>query len=120
MIRYNKLFALLAENKMKKTDLLKVISSPTLAKLSKDEVVRTDIIDKICLFLHCQPENIMEVVTERDVIDRNTGKKMKLITKNILEPDYDGAPVKEQYLDFLDGFPEELIARSDWHKPGQT
>lgn len=55
MIKYNKLFAILAEKGMKKTDLLKVISSPTLAKLSKGEVVKTDIIDKICLFLGCQP-----------------------------------------------------------------
>ena len=85
---------------MKKTDLLNVISSPTLAKLSKDEIVRTDIIDKICLFLHCQPENIMEVVTEKN-----------------LDPEYGEISVKEEYLDFHGGFPEELINRSDWNKP---
>lgn len=47
---------------MKKTDLLNVISSPTLAKLSKGANIQTDNIDKICLFLKCQPDDIMEVL----------------------------------------------------------
>ena len=62
MIRYNKLFSLLARREMKKTDLLEIISPPTLAKLSKGEVIKTDIIDRICLYLECQPSDIMEVV----------------------------------------------------------
>lgn len=47
---------------MKKTDLLEVISSPTLAKLSKGEVVTTKVIDSICEHLNCQPGDIMEYV----------------------------------------------------------
>lgn len=62
MIKYNKLFALLATRGMKKTDLLEIISSPTLAKLTKGEVIKTDIIERICLFLKVQPSDIMEVV----------------------------------------------------------
>ena len=61
MVRYNKLFSLLALKGLKKTDLLEVISSPTLAKLSKGEIIKTDILDRICLFLECQPSDIMEV-----------------------------------------------------------
>lgn len=60
MIRYYKLFDLLNRKGMKKTDLLGVISSPTLAKLSKGDIVRTDVIEKICVFLECQPGDIME------------------------------------------------------------
>lgn len=60
MIRYYKLFDLLTRRGMKKTDLLKIISSPTLAKLSKGETTTTDIICKICDFLDCQPGDIME------------------------------------------------------------
>lgn len=63
MIIYNPLFALLAIRGMKKTDLLKIISSATLAKLSKNENVQTEVIDKICLFLDCQPGDIMKVVS---------------------------------------------------------
>jgi DNA-binding Xre family transcriptional regulator len=45
---------------MKKTDLLPVISAPTLAKLSKGETTTTDVLCKICDFLDCQPADIME------------------------------------------------------------
>lgn len=62
MIRYYKLFDLLNRKGMKKTDLLDTISPPTLAKLSKGEVVKTDIIEKICKRLNCQPGDIMEVI----------------------------------------------------------
>lgn len=60
MIKYYKLFDLLNRRGMRKTDLLEIISSPTLAKLSKGETVKTDIIDKICEFLNVQPGDIME------------------------------------------------------------
>ena len=54
-LRYYRLFDLLARRGMKKTDLLQIISSPTLAKLSKGEPVNTEVICKICAFLDCQP-----------------------------------------------------------------
>lgn len=61
-IRYYKLFDLLTRRNMKKTDLLEIISSPTLAKLSKGESITTEVIQKICDFLNCQPGDIMENV----------------------------------------------------------
>jgi DNA-binding Xre family transcriptional regulator len=61
MIHYNKLFAILAMRGMKKTDLLEVMSTPTLAKLSKGENVNTDVIERICIFLDVQPGDIMSV-----------------------------------------------------------
>lgn len=67
MIRYNKLFALLAMRGMKKTDLLEVITSPTLAKLSKGSVLQTDSLEKICNFLKCQPGDIMEIIENEEV-----------------------------------------------------
>ena len=60
MMRYYKLFDLLSRRDKKKTDLLEVISAPTLAKLSKGESVTTDVLCKICAFLDCQPGDIME------------------------------------------------------------
>ena len=62
MMRYYKLFDLLSRRDMKKTDLLEIISAPTLAKLSKGESVTTDVLCKICAFLDCQPGDIMEYV----------------------------------------------------------
>ena len=65
-IRYYKLFDTLQRRNMKKTDLLRVagISSPTLAKLTKGEVVTTEIIEKICKALDVQPGDIMEYVPD--------------------------------------------------------
>ena len=67
-IRYYRLFDLLARRGMKKTDLLHVagISSPTLAKLSKGEVVTTEIIAKICSALNCQPGDVMEYIHDAE------------------------------------------------------
>ena len=64
MMKYYKLFILLDKKGMKKTDLLKIVSSVTLAKLGKGESVTTDIICKICDFLDCQPGDIMEYIKE--------------------------------------------------------
>jgi DNA-binding Xre family transcriptional regulator len=64
VIKYNKLFALLALRGMKKTDLLGIVTSPTLAKLSKSERVSIEVIEKICGFLDCQPGDIMEYKKE--------------------------------------------------------
>lgn len=68
MIKYHKLFDLLNRRGMKKSDLLTILSSKTIAKLSKGANINTDVIDKICIELECQPSDIMEVViTEEDI-----------------------------------------------------
>lgn len=72
MLRYYKLFDLLNRRGMKKTELLKIMSSGTLAKLSKGDVIKSDIIDKICEFLKCQPDDIMEYID--DIAFDNTRK----------------------------------------------
>lgn len=65
MMKYYKLFIMLDKKGMKRTDLLKVVSSVTLAKLGKGESVTTDILCKICAFLDCQPGDIMEYIPEK-------------------------------------------------------
>ena len=64
MIKYYKLLDLLNRKGLKKTDLLKILSSRTVAKLSKGENVNTDVINKICKFLNVQPGDIMEYIEE--------------------------------------------------------
>ena len=66
-IRYDKLEDMLNKKGYKRTDLLGIISSRTLAKLNKNEVITTETIDKICLFLNCQPNDIMEVYVDPDI-----------------------------------------------------
>lgn len=61
---YNKLFKLMIDKKVKKTELAKKanISSNTLAKLSKDEYVSLDVLVKICHVLDCNIGDIMDVL----------------------------------------------------------
>lgn len=65
---YKKLWKLLIDRDMKKTDLRKVagISSSSLAKLSKDENVTTEVLVKICTALNCDTSDIMEIVPDAD------------------------------------------------------
>lgn len=62
MIKYYKLFQLLNQKNMKKTDLRQILNPATIAKLSKGENLTTNTIDKICEFLDCQPGDIMEYI----------------------------------------------------------
>lgn len=64
MIIYTKLWLLLKEKGMKRTDLLNIISSATLAKLGKNEIVSSEVLAKICDYLECQPSDIMENITK--------------------------------------------------------
>lgn len=67
MLIYTKLWLLLEKRGMKRTDLKKIMSSATLAKLGKNEPVSSTVIAKICDFLNCQPNDIMENVTKENI-----------------------------------------------------
>ena len=63
---YKKLWKLLIDKDMKKTDLRKAagISSSSLAKLGKDENVTTDVLVRICEALQCNLNDIAETVSD--------------------------------------------------------
>jgi len=65
-IRYFKLFDLLQRRGMKKGDLVERagLSWPTMAKLSKGESINSEIINRICTALNCQPGDIMEYIPD--------------------------------------------------------
>lgn len=62
-ISYKRLWKLLIDNDMKKRDLQARagLSSSTIAKLGRNETIRTDILDRICTSLNCNIEDIMEI-----------------------------------------------------------
>ncbi|MGX7243919.1 helix-turn-helix domain-containing protein [Enterococcus quebecensis] len=65
-IIYNRLWKLLIDKGMTKTQLRKEIGigTATLAKLSANEKVSMDVIERICVALDCQPADIMEFISE--------------------------------------------------------
>lgn len=67
-VSYNRLWKLLIDKNLKKTDLkqLSGISSNVLAKLGKNEPIAIDSLEKLCVSLNCNIEDIMEFVSKRD------------------------------------------------------
>ena len=69
-ISYKKLWKLLIDKDMLKKDLAAEagISSASIAKLSKNENVNTEILLKICIALKCNISDIMEINNDNKVI----------------------------------------------------
>lgn len=65
-ISYNKLWKMLIDKEMKKSDLKEKagISSASIAKLGKGENITTDVLLRICEAMHCHLEDIMETVDD--------------------------------------------------------
>jgi DNA-binding Xre family transcriptional regulator len=64
MVSYKKLWKLLIDKDMKKSDLARVaeLSSYTIQKLNRNENVTVETLAKICLALNCTVDDIMEVI----------------------------------------------------------
>ena len=64
---YNKLWKLLIDKNMIKSELTKAIgiSSSTMAKMGKNENVSLEVIDKICALLECDINDILEYVSDQ-------------------------------------------------------
>lgn len=67
-VSYNKLFKLLIDRGLKKKDLQELtgLSSSSVAKLSKNECVRLEVLIKVCVALEVDFGDIMEVVSNTD------------------------------------------------------
>ena len=65
-VSYNKLWKLLIDKGMTKTELRIAtdMSTTTLAKLGKNETVSMDIILRICKVLNCKFDDIMDLDSE--------------------------------------------------------
>ena len=65
-VSYNKLWKLLIDKSMTKTQLIKAagISTNAMAKLGKNEDVRVEVLVKICRTLECTMDDIMEIVPD--------------------------------------------------------
>ena len=70
MTIYDGLNKLLAERKMKKSDLTKElgISSRTIAKISKGEKIADNVIARLCEFFDCKKENIYMEISDNKIL----------------------------------------------------
>lgn len=67
-VSYNKLWKLLIDKNMSKTELIRAakISTNAMAKLGKNEDVRVEVLVKICGVLNCKMDDIMDMVHEEN------------------------------------------------------
>jgi DNA-binding Xre family transcriptional regulator len=71
-VSYNKLWKMMIDKKMTKTELthLAGISTNAMAKLGRDEDVRVNILEKICAALGCGIEEIMDFIPDSSSDER--------------------------------------------------
>ena len=81
---YKKLLKILVDKDMSKTELRKEakISSSTLAKIGKGEMLSTDVLEKICQVLDCKIDDIVELVKDEneEYIVQNDPNKLKVVS----------------------------------------
>ncbi len=81
---YDKLLKLLIDRKMSKTDLRKSakISSSTLAKIGKQEILSSDVLVKICKTLDCDISDVVELIKDEneEYEIQNDPNKLKVVS----------------------------------------
>jgi len=70
-LSYKKLWILLIEKELKKTDLKSLcnIGTVTLAKLGKNEPVSMDVLQKICKALECNIGDIVDYISDGEKVE---------------------------------------------------
>ena len=87
-VSYNKLWKLMIDKKINKSQLCKKIkiSSSTMAKMTNEEMVAMTVLEKICAELECDISDIMEFTDLAEV--------KKKIHNNNISPDNGTANVR--------------------------
>lgn len=78
-VRYNKLWKLMIDKSINKTELthLAGISTNAMAKLGRNEDVRVNVLEKLCTTLDCKLDDIVEFVSDSEKApekDKTTGR----------------------------------------------
>jgi putative transcriptional regulator len=80
-VSYNKLWKMLIDKGMKRTELRDAVdmSTNTLARLGKNDYISLEILDRICTYLQCDIGDVMEFVppksqSEDSSVEKREGK----------------------------------------------
>ena len=67
MVKYNKLWKMLIDKNLKKKDLyLSGVSPATVTKMGHGGYVSGEVLEKLCLFLECGVDDILEFVPDEE------------------------------------------------------
>lgn len=81
-ITFNRLWELMKSKNVKKQELKGIMSPATITKLRRNEIVTTETIEKICVFLDCDICDICELSPETN---GGRSKESVHIDANVLE-----------------------------------
>lgn len=72
-VNYNKLWKLLIDKEMSKTELRKRagITTNVIAKMGKNENVSTEVLCKICSVLNCDIDDVMELIEGEEITNES-------------------------------------------------
>ena len=75
-VSYDRLWKLLIDKKMKRTDLITQaqISSNVVAKMGKEEPISLESIGKICALFHCSLDDILEIMSDENTENIEDGE----------------------------------------------
>lgn len=80
-VSYNKLWKMLIDKGMKRTELRDAVdmSTNTLARLGKNDYISLEVLDRICTYLQCDIGDVMEFVppqsqSEDSSVEKREGK----------------------------------------------
>lgn len=86
MVKYDKLWERMRKMGLVQSDLMNVVSAPTISTLKNNKYVKLTTIENLCTFLECGPGDIMEFsgdgthstwrTTEDGYTDRFVGTKI--------------------------------------------
>jgi DNA-binding Xre family transcriptional regulator len=65
---YKRLWKMLIDREMKRQELRRIlgISGNTIAKMGREEMVSLEVLDKICNYLNCSIEEIIEHIPDQE------------------------------------------------------
>ena len=71
-LSYNRLWHVLVDKKMSKTDLRRAagLTTNALAKFGKDESVPLETLEKVCRVLDCTFDDVVEIVPDKEESDK--------------------------------------------------
>jgi DNA (cytosine-5)-methyltransferase 1 len=69
IISYNRLWKLLIDKNIKKTDLCKIVgfSTDVIVRLGKNDPVSMEMLAKICIALQCGLDDIVEITGDTEI-----------------------------------------------------
>ena len=82
-VSYNRLFKLMIDRKMRKKDLCELarVSTSTMSKMGRDEIVSLEVVDRICQTLNCRIEDVLEILPDSPDSGKSKNEDWRLRTK---------------------------------------